>query len=48
MLAALDLPLSADHCNRLTRVSAVTSEPDESFAFGAEAQRFRHQPLPVI
>ncbi len=47
-LAALELTLSAAQYDRLTQVSAITHDEGQSFAFGADAQRFRQQPVPVV
>jgi aryl-alcohol dehydrogenase-like predicted oxidoreductase len=47
-LAALELTLSPAQYDQLTQVSAITHDEDHSFAFGANAQRFRHQPVPVV
>jgi aryl-alcohol dehydrogenase-like predicted oxidoreductase len=48
-LAALGLRLSTEHYDRLTQVSAVVrGEDQESLAFGADAQRFRRHPVPVV
>lgn len=47
-LAALELRLSTEHYDRLTQVSAVHGEDQESIAFGADAQRFRRHPVPVV
>jgi aryl-alcohol dehydrogenase-like predicted oxidoreductase len=47
-LAALRLSLSPAHYDQLTQVSASTDDTDQSFAFGADAHRFRQQPVPVV
>jgi aryl-alcohol dehydrogenase-like predicted oxidoreductase len=48
-LAALELRLSTEHYDRLTKVSAVVrAEDQESSAFGGDAQRFRRHPVPVV
>lgn len=48
-LAARQVPLSAGQYDRLSQVSAVAGgEDDGPFAFGGDAHRFRHQPVPVV
>jgi len=47
-LAALELALSPVQYDQLTQVSAITQDEGQSFAFGADAHRFRRQPVPVI
>ena len=47
-LTALELTLSPAQYEQLTQVSAITPGEYPSFAFGADAERFRHQPIPVV
>ena len=47
-LAALQLTLTPVQYDQLTQVSAITQDEDQSFAFGADAHRFRQHPVPVV